>query len=468
MASRTTEQEARISHPTRAVARVAGLAALVAAAVLAALLLLGSGGNGHTYRLLFETGGQLVPGNQVQVGGQPVGTVDEITLTDDAMAQVEITVDEPLTEGATAMVRATSLSGIANRYVSLAPGPSNSPELEDGATIPADKTTSPVDLDQLFNTFDERTREGLQKVIQGSAGIYAGNAEQARKTYKYFAPSLQATQRLIAELTRDQQAFSEFLTSGSRVLGAVAQRRDDLSALTQNANAALGAIARENEALDRTLVALPPALRQANTTFTNLRAALDDLDPLVATSKVATRDLAPFLRDVRAVARKGTPVARNLALAVNRAGKTNDLAEAIRKLPAGRREASEGIPRAITAMDDSQPVIEFARPYTPDLLGVITKLGQVTAYYDANGHYARVMPAGSNLFSYNTATEELDPIPPANQFDAFPAFGLGPFTRCPGGATQPNAGWPAPTDHPFLDDGALSGDCDPTDVPPGP
>ena len=34
-----------------------------------------------------------------------------------------ITVDEPLHEGTTAIVRATSLSGIANRYVSLAPGP---------------------------------------------------------------------------------------------------------------------------------------------------------------------------------------------------------------------------------------------------------------------------------------------------------------------------------------------------------
>jgi phospholipid/cholesterol/gamma-HCH transport system substrate-binding protein len=430
------------------------------------ILLRGDGG--HGYKLLLETGGQLVQGNQVQVAGQPVGTIDEVTLTDDAQAEVAITVDDPLTEGTTAIVRATSLSGIANRYVSLAPGPSNAPELGDGATIPADKTTAPVDLDQLFDALDERTRRGLQDVIQGSAGIYAGNASQSRKTYKYFAPSLQASQRLFAELTRDQRVFSEFLVSGSRVLGAVAERRDDLSALTENANTALGAIARENEAFDRSLVALPPALRQANTTFVNLRAALDDLDPLVATSKVATRDLAPFLRDLGAIARKGTPVAHNLRFAFNRDGKANDLAEAIRALPKGQRAASTGIPQAITAMDDSQPVIEFARPYTPDLLGFITKFGQATAYYDADGHYARVMPAAGNLFSYNSGTEELDPQTAADQFDAFAAFGLGPFTRCPGGATQPNAGWPAPTDHPFLDDGALSGACDPSDVPPGP
>ena len=73
-----------------------------------------------------------MPGNQVLVGGQPIGTVDGITLTDDAQAEVEITVDEPLHEGTTAIVRATSLSGIANRYVSIAPGPNSEPELPDG------------------------------------------------------------------------------------------------------------------------------------------------------------------------------------------------------------------------------------------------------------------------------------------------------------------------------------------------
>jgi phospholipid/cholesterol/gamma-HCH transport system substrate-binding protein len=468
MASRTTEQEARFSQPKRAFARVVGLGALVAAAVLAALLLLGSGGNGHTYELLFETGGQLVPGNEVQVAGQPVGTVDEITLTDDAQAKVTITVDDPLTEGTTALVRATSLSGIANRYVSLAPGPSDSPELEDGATIPADRTTSPVDLDQLFNAFDKRTRKGLQDVIQGSAAIYAGDPAKARETYKYFAPTLQASERLLAELTRDQRSFGRFLTSGASVFGALAERRDDLSALTQNGNEAMAAIVRENRAFDRSLSALPPAMRQANSTFVNLRAALDDLDPLVADTKVVAPDLAPFLRDLRPVARKAVPVVRDLKLAINLDGKNNDLTDALRDLPDANRSARNAVPNTIEGLDASQHLIEFMRPYSPDLLALVGKIGTATGYYDVNGKYIRAQPAGANLFDYNEATGELEPIPTTQQFDAYSAFPLGPFTRCPGGSTQANAGWPAPTDHPFLDDGALTGECEPADVPPGP
>ena len=125
--------------------------------------------------------------------------------------------------------------------------------------ISRSKTTSIVDLDQLFDTFNPQTRAALQKVIQGSSIIYAGHTHGANQTYKYFAPALDSTQRLLAELTRDQTQFTNFLVSSSKVLTAVAARRNQLSALVPNSNQALGAIASQNQALDRSLVALPPS-----------------------------------------------------------------------------------------------------------------------------------------------------------------------------------------------------------------
>ena len=50
-------------------------------------------------------------------------------------------------------------------------------------------------------------------------------------------------------------------------------------------------------------------------------------------------------------------------------------------------------------------------PYTPDLLGFISKFGTVTGYYDGQGHYARVLPASQNLFAWNSTTEQLDADP---------------------------------------------------------
>jgi phospholipid/cholesterol/gamma-HCH transport system substrate-binding protein len=444
-------------------ARWVSVAALLAVGVLAVYTLFGAGDSGTTYHLLFRTGGQLVPGNEVLVAGQKIGSVDDVTLTDDAQAEVTVSVDEPLHEGTTATIRATSLSGIANRYVSIAPGPNSAPELADGATLTGEHTTTPVDLDQLFDTFRPQTRAALQDVIQGSAQVYAGAGEQANRTYRFLAPALGSTQRLFDEITRDQGALTRLLASGSSVLGAVAERRDDLSALTENANVALGAIASENEALDRSLAALPPTLEQGTTTFAELRRTLNALDPLVQTAIPATKDLAPFLADVRPVAERAIPVVKNLGKTVHLGGTSNDLTDALNQLPAAESKASAASPRIVDALDASQPVIEFIRPYSPDLFAWLTKFGESAAYYDANGHYLRAQPAGANLFRYNQGTGVLDPIPASQQYADYASLGQGPFTRCPGGSTQPIAG-----SNPFLDDGTLVGECDPLDVPPGP
>ncbi len=111
---------------------------MIGLVVLVALMLFGGAG-GYKLTAVFENGGQLVKGNQVHVGGRPVGTVDSIELNDQSQAVVEMTVTDeeltPLHRGTKATIRATSLSGIANRYVELSPGPNSAPEIEEGGQI---------------------------------------------------------------------------------------------------------------------------------------------------------------------------------------------------------------------------------------------------------------------------------------------------------------------------------------------
>src|SRR6185369_11430761 len=83
-------------------ARVLALGAIAAAVVVVAVILL-SNGNEHTYKLRFQNAGQLVKGDDVQVGGRRVGSVKEIKLTNDNQAEVTVTLKEfaPLHEGTT-------------------------------------------------------------------------------------------------------------------------------------------------------------------------------------------------------------------------------------------------------------------------------------------------------------------------------------------------------------------------------
>jgi phospholipid/cholesterol/gamma-HCH transport system substrate-binding protein len=446
-------------------ARAAAALALVAA--VAALVVLLSGGGEHRYNLLFQNAAQLVEGNQVLIGGHPVGSVEGISLTGDNLAEVEVSVEQQLHEGTTAVIRATSLSGVANHYVSISPGPNSSPALPEGATLGLASTTTEVDLDQFLNTFPTPVRRALGEFIRGNAAIYSGVGPQANRTYKYFAPGLNRADAFVNALNADERLLARFLVSSSRLSTEVSERGAELSSAIANASTAFGAIASQNTALDRSLRLLPPVMRQGNTTFVNLRAALDDLDPLVETAKPATKDLAPFLRELGPVLASAVPVFRNLRLSVRRSGPANDTAELLAALPAVQQRASKAFPHAEEAITAFQPNLAFIRAYTPDIFNGFGKLGLVSGTYDADGHYARVQFADLNLFKYEGGSGRLEPIPPSQQYEAFGAA-AGVKRRCPGAATQPAPDGSNPFVEPPFEGAVKTSECNPADVPPGP
>jgi phospholipid/cholesterol/gamma-HCH transport system substrate-binding protein len=437
---------------------------LVAIVVVAVLLFRGSGG-GYEVSATFQNGGQLVKGNQVEVGGRPVGTVTDIELTDDGRARVTMNLDEfsPLHEGTRATIRANSLSGIANRYVSLELGPNSAAKIADGGNIHADATTAPVDLDQLFNTLDKDTRHGLQQFVQGSAEQIDGKAKEGDRSLLYLSPALSTSSDLIDEILRDRVTFQRLVSDTSQVVTAVAERRGDLSSLVGNANTTAAAIGDENVALARGLDLLPDTLRNANTTFVNLRSTLDDLDVLTNESIPATRRLAPFLRALRPLVHDAQPTIHDLRTLIRAPGPNNDLIELTSKAPRLQSLSSRVFPRSVDALQKTEPVIQYIRPYSPDLTGWFTKFGQGASNYDANGHYARVQPI-FNAFqlSQTPGGEVLTATRPNQRLEGFQ---YGKSQRCPGAAIQP-----APDgSNPWIGTAAEGNfQCDPNAVLPGP
>jgi phospholipid/cholesterol/gamma-HCH transport system substrate-binding protein len=446
---------------------VLAVGAIAAAVIVVGFILLSNGGD-PTYKLRFQNAGQLVKGDEVQVGGRGVGSIKEIELTPDNQALVTIEMHEfaPLHEGTTGVVRQTSLSGIANRYISLQLGPNSAPELEDGATIASARTTTPVDLDQLFNTLDPQTRKGLQQFVQGSAQQFSGRSRETNESARYFGPFLQSTGRLVSEVNSDQESLTRFIVESSALVTALAEKRDDLANLVSNANATAGAIANENTAFAGALEVLPTTLRRGNTTFVNLRSTLDDLDVLVNETKPVAPRLAPFFREQRPLVAAARPTISDLRRLVRQPGPNNDAVELLRKTPRLAAVTGPFARNAITTLRQTQPVIEFIRPYAPELLGWIRDFGQSATTYDANGHYARIAPM-FNAFQFNDspAGPTLTPQDPSARLNAngVPNYFFPAPRRCPGAASQP----PVDGSAPWRDtSGTL--DCDPAVVPPGP
>jgi phospholipid/cholesterol/gamma-HCH transport system substrate-binding protein len=425
--------------------------------VLIAAYLVFSGGGGVDYHLEMKEAGQLVRGDQVQVGGVPVGSVTDIALTPNYKARVTIHVDSsltPLHAGTIAEIRVPSLTGVANRFVALTPGPNKGrPALEPGATLPASATREVVDLDQLFNTLNPKTRTGLKQVIQGSAEQFAGAGPELGKATEFFAPSFAAIDHFFTELTSDQSTFTSFLVETGKALTTLAAHKESLSDLVEHGDQTFQAIGAQQSALARGLHQLPLTLNQGNKTFAEIPSALSALTRLVEVQRANIPSLTTLLQRLRPLVSTATPVVSNFSQAISRPGSNNDLTDAFAALPALARELTTASPNGVRALREAVPMTASFGPYSPELQGAVRSFGQTTAYYDANGHYARISPVTPSftLGANNNLT------PASSPQQVLQALQTGQLRRCPGAATQP----PADGSAPFT---AQLG-CDPTETP---
>jgi phospholipid/cholesterol/gamma-HCH transport system substrate-binding protein len=449
------------SRPLRTTPSNAGRWVAAGALVLVVLIvayILFSGSGGAEYHLILDNASQLVRGDQVQVGGVPVGTVTDIGLTPDYKARVTIHVDSslvPLHEGTTAQIRVPSLSSVANRYVALALGPNNRAALASGATLQGGAVQGTVDLDQLFDTFNPRTRRGLQQLFQGGAELYAGATQAARISSEYFSPALAASDHVFAELTRDQRTFTTFLVQAARSLSTIAVHHEQLTSLIGNSDTTFQALASEQANLQQGVAELPVTLHQANRTFAEAPSTFAALRKFVNVAKPNTTTLAEFFARLRPLLVAAQPVLHDLSLAISQPGPSNDLTDFALALPGLARSLASASPETIKGLQESVPITAFFGPFSPDVQGAVRDFGTAAGYYDANGHYARVTAVFDNfaLNSNNTLT----PTAPQQGRQNLRTRQL---LRCPGsGATPP----PADGSAPFTDNGQLG--CDPAQVP---
>jgi phospholipid/cholesterol/gamma-HCH transport system substrate-binding protein len=425
--------------------------------VLIILYIVFAGGGSSTYKLEFAEADQLVRGDQVQVGGVPVGSVKDIELTHDFKALVTISVNSslaPLHAGTTAQVRVPSLSSVANRYIALSLGPNNNPALASDARLPASATKDVTDLDQLFNTLNPKTRKGLQQFVQGTAQQYEGQGKSLQGATEYFAPSLSATDHFFAELVRDQSTFTKFLVETAKAVTTIGARKEQLSDLVENANATFTALGSEQTNLAQGVKQLPVTLRQGNRTFADLPSTFTALKKLVAASRPTVQPLTKLFNKLQPLLTTATPVVKNFSTAFSQPGPGNDLTDFVRALPSLASALETSTPAAVTSLKESVPITAFFGPYSPDLEGTLRQFGQTTAYYDANGHYARISPVFPD-FALNSKNN----LEPAGAAQALAPLKTGQLRKCPGAATQPAADGSSP----FTDAEQLT--CDPTQHP---
>ena len=202
------------------------------------------GGDQTTYKALFSSASELVPGSSVRVAGVQVGRVTDVEFHGESNALVTFKIDSgvPLTQESRASVRFLNLVG--DRYMTLEAGEGGGPRLAPDATIPLSRTTPALNLTALFNGFQplfqalrpedvNKLALNLVKVLQGEGGT--------------IQEMLASTASLTNTLADRDELFGDVITNLNALMVTVDDRHQELTDLIKALRAWFGDLAEDRK-----------------------------------------------------------------------------------------------------------------------------------------------------------------------------------------------------------------------------
>jgi ABC-type transporter Mla subunit MlaD len=223
-----------------------------------------------TYNLKVELpeASALQPSNQVRIAGTRVGVVTSLTpvqspatgrVTAIANLKLEKGV-EPLPADTRAIVQ--SVSAIGLKYLELEKGTSQA-TLRNGATIPVSQTREPVDIDELFNMFDEKTRTANQQNLNNFGDGLAGRGPGLNAAIAELRPLVTNAVPVLHNLASRKTDLHGLFVGLERAAAAAAPVARAQASLYSDLDTFFAAFAGVAPSLERAIEGGPAALRQA-------------------------------------------------------------------------------------------------------------------------------------------------------------------------------------------------------------
>lgn len=318
---------------------------LLLLALVAALVLAFTGGE-ETKRLTahFPRTVSVYEGSDVRVLGVAVGKVDSVTPSG---TDVEVTMhydaEVQIPDDAEAVIVAPSVVG--DRFIQLTPVFEQGDKvLADGAELSTDRTSVPLELDQIYASLDDLTvalgpqgankKGALNDLLQVTAENFAGQGEKLNQTIKdfgRFSTSLDNNKEelfgaaadlegFISTLAENDTTVRRFNQSMSELSTMLAGERDELAAALRNLAEAMTQVSsfvkenrdalgrnirglnrvskvlvRQREALDEILEVAPVALNNLGLTYNPQAGTLDTRANLDQIGNVIGADPATFI-----------------------------------------------------------------------------------------------------------------------------------------------------------------------------
>src|SRR3712207_4486093 len=223
---------------------------------------------GKEFRVELDNAFGLIEGGDFKIAGVRAGQITTLDLdrrTKRAIVGFKVTEDGfgSLRTDATCNVAPQSLVG--EYYVDCQPGKSGR-ELEEGDTIPVERTTSTVPPDLVNNIMRRPYRERLRFIIGELGAAVAGNSENLNSAIRRAVPARRETNKVLAIRARQNQVLADLARNADTVITELAENREDVGRFVVDAKD----LSRTSAERDRDIAAgfrrLPGFLRELRPT----------------------------------------------------------------------------------------------------------------------------------------------------------------------------------------------------------
>jgi phospholipid/cholesterol/gamma-HCH transport system substrate-binding protein len=344
----------------------------------------------YQIKVPFDEATQLAEQSDVRISGVNVGKVQNIALAANgkqALATVDI--DDkyaPLPESTRAILRTKTLLG--ETYIELTPGNRDGPQLADGGAVPEANVAQSVQLDEIFRTFNPKTRKAFQTWMQEGAVAINGQGQALSYALGEFEPTFTELDKLFRVLDTQRLTVAQLFRNGATTFRALRGRQGELASLIQSSNAVFQTTARRNRDIEALFLAFPTFLDESKLTLNRLKEFSLNTDPLIKQLIPAAEQLSPTLVAFGNLAPEAKGFFEGLIPVINRAPTG---------FPALRKIVRDDFPPLLRALDP------FIRNLNPLLTGLNLYKREVTGFVGN-------VSSASNLFLTETLANGQHPF----------------------------------------------------------
>lgn len=237
-------------------------------------------GGGDTYYAEFSEAGGLKVNDEVRLAGVRIGKVDSLELEDGKVkVGFKIRTDAKMGEDTHAAIKVKTILG----SMFLAIEPAGGGELEEGDTIPVERTSSPYDVVEAFEGLAETSADIDTDQLAASLTTLADLTRNTPEEFRAALAGVSALSKVVA--ARDDE-INSLLTNLERVSNVLDARDEDIIRLMSDADVLFEALLQRREAIHNLLVStvtlsqeLTALVRQSRA---DLKPALRHLESVLA------------------------------------------------------------------------------------------------------------------------------------------------------------------------------------------